>query len=88
MAKFDLGSMYLKGLGINQNTGRAIELIYGALFGGWTPAVDWIQQAQSDPALSSQVADPAIAQAPRYVRRVDGAEGGCDEASINSNIEE
>jgi TPR repeat protein len=90
MARFDLGSMYLKGLGVKEDTGRAIWLIYGASLGAWSPAWDWLQQAESNPATASQVTD-ATKGASGYtgqVRRVDSAEGGCDEQSINSKIEE
>jgi uncharacterized protein len=97
MAQFDLGLMYKSGLGVQPDDGRAIELIAAAAQGtelgdfvgrqGWPPALDWIKTAQADPATSNQVAD-ALARTPPPMQDVDSAEGGCDEQSINSKIEE
>jgi hypothetical protein len=97
MAQFDLGLMYHNGLGVEVDNGRAIGLIAAAAkdtgWGdfvprpGWPPALDWIKKSESNPATSRQIAD-ALARIPRPVRGVDSAEGGCDEPSINSKIEE
>jgi uncharacterized protein len=85
MARFDFGTMYLNGLGVEKDTKEAIMLIDAASI--WPAAADWLQQAQSDPAMSRQIADTVIRNFVN-VRYVDSGEGGCDEPSINSKVEE
>jgi hypothetical protein len=91
MAQYDLGWMYLNGLGVKKDNDRAIALIAATAepigLETWSPASDWIKQAKSDPAVSSQIAGSARVIVP-HRHAVDTAQGGCDEASINSKIEE
>jgi hypothetical protein len=89
--------MYYNGLGVQPDNSRAIGLIAVAaketgggdslLRPNWPPALDWIKRAQSNPAISSQIAD-ALKRTPWPKRGVDSAKGGCDEQSLNTKIEE
>jgi uncharacterized protein len=91
MAQYDLGWMYLNGLGVEKDSARAIALIAAAAepigLNTWSPAADWLKKAKSDPAMSDQIAGAAKPVLP-HRHDVDTAQGGCDEASINSKIDE
>jgi TPR repeat protein len=91
MAQYDLGWMYLNGLGVKKDSDRATALIAAAAepigLKTWSPAADWLKKAKSDPAMSRQIAAVAKVVVP-HRHDVDTAQGGCDEQSINSKIEE
>lgn len=91
MAQFDLGLMYLNGLGVSKDVEHAVALINAAAqpvtMLPWPPAAEWIKAAQSNPALKDRVAGAMTGGRP-FTRGIDDGEGGCDEQSLTTTIEE